>query len=285
MIELKNEPLSNHTTFKMGGLVKTMLIPETEEELVSAVKECRQKSLPYRILGNGSNLIVSEKGLRRVIVIKNSRACMRLDGEGTNVYAGSTVKVQSFIRYCVNRGLEGFEYLYSVPATIGGAIFMNAGRGRHKNQQISDGLVHVRIFDGQSVREIPKAQCGFYYRGSIFHTERDWLILGAQFDLKTQPRVVGEQKIRERMEFIKAYQDHKAASAGSIFKKGHPWVFKWVQGLRCGGTCYSRKATNWLVNSGTSKLNEVKRLIFIVKVLNILLLSKAEVEVEIWSDD
>ena len=282
MIELYKEPMSEHTTFKMGGPVDCLLIPESEAELVETVKVFQAAGKPYRLLGNGSNILASDEGLKGT-VIKTTRACMDLELAGERrVYAGASVKVQPFARFCINHNLEGLEYLYSVPATIGGAVFMNAGRGKTKQQQLSDHVESVRVFDGQRIFNLDKKDCAFRYRHSIFHHKRDWVILGAVFLLPAQDKEIGERKLRERMEFIKKFQDHKAASSGSIFKSGRNRVYRWVQGWKCGDAEFSAKATNWINNNGNAKMKDVMKLIRYAKLLNLLLFKRARVEIEIW---
>jgi len=281
MIELPNEPMSKHTTFRIGGPVELMLIPGSEQELIDAVVDCNNHDIPYRILGNGSNLLVSDDGLKGR-VINNQDACTRLELVDGVVYAGSSVKLQSFIRFCVKNGLEGSEYLFSVPATIGGAVFMNAGRGKALNQQISDYLLSVRIFDGTSVVEIRKDQCDFAYRSSVFHRKRQWLILGAYFKPPLQDVAVGDAKVKERMRYVKITQDFNQRAAGSIFKSARHRFFDLVKGMKIGDAQYSKKTTNWINNTGSAKAVDVLRLIRIVKLLNLVTLKRAQQEIEVW---
>lgn len=281
MIELQNEPMSKHTTFRIGGPAALMLVPQTEEELIDAIRDCQSARAPYRVLGNGSNLLVSDQGLK-CRVINNQEACTRLEYADGLVYAGSSVKLQAFIRFCTKQGLEGSEYLFSVPATIGGAIFMNAGRGRALNQQISDHLVSVRVFNGVNIIDIPKYQCDFRYRQSCFHERRDWVILGAAFRMPTQATVVGDAKVKERMAYVKETQDYNQRTAGSVFKVGRPRLYELVKGLKIGGAEYSRKTSNWINNTDSAKASDVIRLISVLKFLNILTFKRAEPEIEFW---
>lgn len=281
MIELKNELMSKHITFKVGGPVEIMLIPETEDELIQAIKFVHQKETPCRILGNGSNLIVKDKGLKGY-VIKNTKACLALEVEDNIVYTGASVKLQQYIKFCTKNNLEGPEYLFSVPATMGGAIFMNAGRGKQFNLQISDYLTSVKIFDGHEIRVLSKEACKFEYRSSIFHEHRDWVILGAYFQLNDQNHEVGDRKIQERKSFVKEHQDYNAPTAGSVFKAGHHRAFNFVKGFRIGKAGYSKKTLNWINNLGGAKSRDIILLIICFKVLSYILFKKTKLENEIW---
>lgn len=193
MRRLYNEPLIKHTTFRIGGPASELVIPETEEELIQEIKRCKQNKIPFRIMGKGSNLLITDKGIRSVI-IKNTRACNCIKKNNNCVYVGSSVSLQEFVHFCVNNDLEGMEYLYSIPRTIGGAIFMNAGRGRTEHQTISNKIDFVRYFNGAEVKDLENTKCRFGYRESIFQGHRSMIILGANFVLKDQPRETGEKK-------------------------------------------------------------------------------------------
>jgi UDP-N-acetylmuramate dehydrogenase len=280
-MELFDEPMAKHTTLKIGGPARKMLIPESEEELLSAVRQCRREGTPFRIVGNGSNILVNDEGLDEVI-IKTTRACLRLECEGKTIYAGASVKIQRFVRFCAEHDLGGFEYLISVPATVGGVVFMNAGRGRHLNQQISDGITSVRVFDGEKIFELNKDECQFKYREFIFHWKPNWVILGAYLELKAQDRLMGEQAIQERKDFVREQQDYRDPSAGSVFKSGRLFVFKHAQGLKIGDAEFSKKAVNWINNRGQAKARDVLKLIKIVKWMNWLTFKKAKEELRLW---
>ena len=282
MIVLHDELMSKHTTFRIGGPVETMLIPESEDELINTIRDCRAQNQPYRILGNGSNLLVSDQGIKEC-VINNERACKRLEIKDNDIiYAGSSVKIQLFIRFCVNHGREGYEYLFSVPAAVGGAIYMNAGRGQQFNKQISDHLVSVRVFNGVEVIDIPQSECEFSYRSSIFHKRPHWVILGAYFKPPIQRREEGEAKIKERMKFTKEVQDYNYPTAGSVFKSVRHELFWLVFGLKSGKAQYSAKTTNWINNMGGAKAADVLKLIKVVEVLNLLTFKRAIREIICW---
>ena len=159
---------------------------------------------------------------------------------------------------------------------------MNAGRGHYVNKQISDGIISVRVFDGQEVFELSKEECQFQYRESIFHRKPHWVILGAHVGLQVQARAKGEEAIQERKNFVKESQDHRNPSAGSVFKSGRLCLFKCVQGLKVGDAEYSQKAVNWINNRGKAKASDVLKLIKIVKWMNWISFKNAKEELCLW---
>lgn len=283
MITLENEPLRNHTTFRIGGNADRVIYPESEEELISAVCECKALGTGYRLIGNGSNILAHDNGYRGT-VISTKRACTQLSVDQGSVYAGASVKLQRFIRFCVSNDLEGAEYLFSVPATIGGAVVMNAGRGRNFNRAISDSLISVKVFDGEAIREINKEECDFSYRSSIFLTNRHLIVLGARFRPTLQDRKVGETLIRERMDFVRGSQDHKYPTAGTVFKRIRYPVFWVLKGRAIGGAAFSEKTPNWINNLGGATSEDVRKLIRTASILSLCLMRRAQLEIELWPE-
>ena len=280
-MRLYNEPMSKHTTFKIGGPAEVLSIPEDEENLLAEIKYFQKNKIPFRILGGGSNILVKDSGVKG-FVIKNTRACSQLSIKKNIVEVGSSVRLQEFIRFCVKHNLEGMEYLYSVPGTIGGAIYTNAGRGKRHNLSISDKLVSVRIYDGERIRILNREECRFDYRSSIFQKKRNWVILSAKFKLLEQDKKTGEKKIKERLNFVKEHQDLKYPSAGTIFKKGSEFALKLMMGKQIGKARFSPKTSNWISNLGEAKAKDVIKLINYAKIIHILMLKNPVSEIEIW---
>lgn len=276
MMEVKREPLEQHTWFKIGGPAE-IIKPESKEELVSAIEWCCENNRSYRILGNGSNVLISDKGIEDV-VIKNTSACTDLEVEGNRIIVGSSVLLPQFISFAVEQELGGVEYLYSVPGTIGGAVFMNAGRGKNHNQTISDHLVSVEIYDGNEIRELSVEDLVFNHRYSTFQDYEDWVILSATFELPSQSRSVGQEKIKERMNYIKS-RDRSTPNAGSVFKDGPRLpmrIFKW------GGAKFLHD--NRIGNIENASSSDVERLIWLAEVLHkyIPFLKELDIEIRIW---
>jgi len=278
MKKLRKEPLAEHTTFNIGGPAEVMSIPENEEEFIEEIRRCEKENINYKILGNGSNLLINDKGIKG-IVIMNTKACSKTEKNGNTVEVGSSISLQKFVRFCVNNDLEGMEYLYSIPATVGGAIYMNAGRGKKHNRSISNNLISVKIFDGNEVKRLKKEECNFQFRESIFHKRNDWIILGAKFEFDYQPKEIGEKKIKERKEKVKDWPIYKHPSAGSIFKRRSSLSRKLVNGLRIGD---AKIEGNFIYNLGNASFDDVLWLINLSRMTSYLTFKKPELEIEIW---
>jgi UDP-N-acetylmuramate dehydrogenase len=283
---LENEALEKYTTLKIGGTAEIMSIPDDVEGLLSEISFCKQKRIPYRILGNGSNLLVSDKGVKG-FVVKLNKACNKLNLRNANkIEVGSGVMLQKFINFSINNNLYGNELLYSIPGTIGGAVFMNASIVGKENTvaSISDCLLSVKIFDGEQIKDIVKKECNFNYRSSIFHKRDSWIILSALFELPSQEKAIGRKKIKERMKRVRQHQDRQYPSAGSIFRGNYSRITSFImKGKRFGKAMYSKHNGNWINNLGGAKFRDVLFLIKMAQVLNFLCsLKKARLEIEIW---
>lgn len=275
----KNESLKNYTTMKTGGNVEILSIPESEEDLVSEIKYCLQNNIPYKILGNGSNIIVKDHNIKG-FVIYNKKSLNNIKLKKNKVIVGSSVMLQEFINFCVKNNLEGMEYLYSIPGTIGGSIYMNAGRGGSHNKQISDKLKKIKIFDGNKTFYISKTEAEFKYRESIFHNKPNWTILEAEFELENQTEKIGKKKIKERMNYVKEHQLRNKPSVGSIYKYGaSSKILKLLSFFRKGNCKFNG---NWITNYGHGKTKDILFLIKLSNVIHKIFMKDPVLEIEIW---
>jgi UDP-N-acetylmuramate dehydrogenase len=282
MILKKNEKLAPYTSFRIGGTTPLMFIPESQEEFIGLLKEFKARGKKYYILGNGSNILIDDRGVER-IVINNRKSCDFITFQKNGIVeVGSSFDIRKFIRLCVDEKLKVFTDLITIPASMGGAVYMNAGMGGNK-VCVSDFLLSVKIFDGVQVKELKKNDCLFSYRQSIFHQHQDWLILSAKFQFDYQDKKTGMKKILERIMSVKGRSYFKYHSAGSIFKKENHLIIKMVKGLKIGGAGYSKSDENIILNFGNAKFKDVLRLINLVKCLHFIFLKKCKLEIEIWS--
>ena len=283
---IKNEVLAKYTTMKIGGPSEIMSIPNNIDDLISEVMYCKEENIPYRILGNGSNLLISDKGIRG-FVIKLNKACNSLKLVDKNkIKVGSGVRLQKFIRFAVNNNLGGYELLYSIPGTVGGAIYMNAGIGGKNNvlRCISDYLISVEIFDGKEIVSLTKDKCEFGHRKSIFQKNPEWIILSGLFELPFQEKCIGLKKIKERMKYVMKHQDRRYACAGSIFCDNYSRITSYLmKGRRYGNAAFSQHNGNWINNLGGAKFKDVIFLIKMAQYINCLFSFKKPVlEIKIW---
>ncbi len=266
---LNDVSMKRYTSIKVGGPVSYLIYPRDEEELLRVLNIAREKGVKYRFLGNGTNIIVHDKGLREAVIRTTRMQRMNYkktnDGALAEVSGGTSLK--GFIVDNARHGLAGLEKLYWIPGTIGGGIKMNAGSF---GSWISNSLESVRLVDKNGkIVSFLKNEMGFGYRESRISPSE--CVLTAWFHLLSRNRddiqkdmdfVYGERKKRHPMEF---------PSAGSVFKgvAGEPaWRFiekAGLKGIAIGGAMVSDKHANFIVNTGGATAQDVKLLIDKIK--------------------
>ncbi|HOM02592.1 MAG TPA: FAD-binding protein [Acetivibrio sp.] len=280
MIIKENEELKKYTSIKIGGIANKFYIPESIEELVELLKVLDNPL----VISGGSNLLIDDKGkFESVICLREFNKEINNLGDGV-FYFGASVHLQKAILEINKAGYGGIEYLYSVPGLIGGAIYMNAGRGYRYNQSISDYIVSVDVVENREVKSIPKDLLEFKYRYSSFQDD-DRIIVGAKFKF---PRCSSEETSRlrdERIKLCKKEQDNSAANFGTVFCIANPKIMKLVSKLGLGrkdGVHFSKKTPNWILNEGNGNFHDTIQLIKIVQRLHKFTFQKCKLEVKIW---
>lgn len=249
-----DHPLAPYTTLKVGGPAEFFVEPRTPEELARVVHAARECDVPWRVLGSGANLLVRDEGVPGA-VLRLTRLGRR---EGLHVEAGYSLP--RLVKETVSEGLAGLECLAGVPATIGGAVAMNAG-GRHGELASAVRSVDVLTPEG-AVRTLRGADVGFRYRGTALGRA---VVLAADFDLRPEPAA------RERYEAIlgdkKRSQPLGSPNAGCMFKNppgdhaGRLIDQCGLKGERVGRARVSRKHANFIVNEGGATAGDILGLI------------------------
>ena len=278
----KTVDLSEFTSLKIGGIAKNFYRPQTLEEL----KDLTKKIDYYYILGAGSNLLIDDESeFEHVIYTGDYEKKMLTMNEEGVIKASSSVKVQDLLTFANRHGYGGAEYLYSLPAMMGGIVAMNAGRGKSYNKCISDYIIFVEIVEDGILKCLSKEECGFEYRASSI-LNRNAIIHCVYLKFDKIQIEEGRKRLRERMEFSKSNQSLNYPSAGSVFKNCNVRVMKLVSLLPKNkkGLYYSEKTLNWISNGGKGTYKEAIKLINQVKFLHRVLGKEAELEWRIWSD-
>lgn len=273
---LENEPMCKHTSFKVGGPVRYFAKAETVEDLKAAMTLAREKGLPYFILGNGTNLLVSDKGYDGV-VITFAGDFSTIEDLGNGAFkVGAAVPLGRFARTTLKQGFAGIHKLAGIPGTLGGAIYMNAGA---YGQEIGTCCTMVTALDESgNVLEIPVKDCSFGYRHSIFQKNKA-IILSAIFQLpvaSAEGKTVAdlEAELAECMAKRKASQPLNMPNAGSTFKRlesgaadtptqiapGYYIEQAGLKGFRIGGAEVSTLHANFIVNAGGATACDIKAL-------------------------
>lgn len=263
-LELReHEPMSRHTTFRIGGPAALMALPKREEEAVAAVKAAYTLGIQPIVLGNGSNLLVSDQGIDGFL-IKIARGLRTFSIQGTVLRADSGLLLSQLSAAAQEGGLSGLEFAQGIPGSLGGGLAMNAGA---YGGELSQVVRRVYLLNEQGERlEWSAEQADFGYRHSAF-LGGDYLILGAELQLKP-----GDPKeIQRQMDELAARRREKQPleypSGGSTFKrpKGHFAAALidqcGLKGLTVGGAQVSEKHAGFLINRGGATCSEMLRLI------------------------
>ena len=261
------EPMKNHTTFRIGGPADALALPKTPEEVAEVVRFCHEHAQPYYVLGNGSNLLVSDEGYRGLVLqLYRNFNDIQVNGETITVQSGAMLAAVARTAY--QTGLTGLEFASGIPGTIGGAVVMNAGAygGEMKNV-----LKEVTVLTKEGeVLVIPAKALELGYRTSVI-PKNGWIVLGAVLQLKK-----GDQEhILARMEELKEQRITKQPldlpSAGSTVKRpegyfaGKLIMDAGLRGFTVGGAQVSEKHCGFVVNRGNATAADVWELICEVK--------------------
>ena len=261
------EPMKNHTTFRIGGPADALALPKTPEEVAEVVRFCHEHAQPYYVLGNGSNLLVSDEGYRGLVLqLYRNFNDIQVNGETITVQSGAMLAAVARTAY--QTGLTGLEFASGIPGTIGGAVVMNAGAygGEMKNV-----LKEVTVLTKEGeVLVIPAKALELGYRTSVI-PKNGWIVLGAVLQLKKGD----QEQILARMEELKEKRITKQPldlpSAGSTFKRpegyfaGKLIMDAGLRGFTVGGAQVSEKHCGFVVNRGDATAADVWELICEVK--------------------
>ena len=259
---LQDEPMSGHTTFRIGGPADFFVIPSKAEEIRRIIELCRAEKVPYYVVGNGSNLLVGDKGYRGVIIqIYKNMNRISVAGEEISVQAGALLS--KVAAAACEAELEGMEFASGIPGTMGGAVRMNAGAYGGEMKQVLKTAV-VLTPEGQIVT-IPAEEMGMGYRTSIV-SKMDYVVLEAVLSLKRGRKA----EIRARMDELREKRVEKQpleyGSAGSTFKRPEGYFAgKLIQdaglrGFRIGNAQVSEKHCGFVINLGGATAAEVSEL-------------------------
>lgn len=262
----ENEPFSAHTTFEIGGPAELMVWPETAEELAEVLRIADREHFPIFILGNGSNLLVSDAGMDGVIINTSKLCQMTFEDEKVHVECG--VLLADLSHAAASEGLSGLEFACGIPGSVGGAVYMNAGA---YDGEMRDVITQVEVVDRQGRRRILSAEAmDFSYRHSRLKDE-PLICLSAELKLSNANRDEINSTIAELTERREKRQPLSLPSAGSTFKRppnhyaGPLIIAAGMQGKRIGGAEVSMKHAGFIVNQGGATARDVLDLIAAVQ--------------------
>ena len=262
----QNEPMSLHTSFRIGGPADLYAVATKIQELVEFVSSALEHDIPYFIIGRGTNILVADEGIHG-LVIENGVQGMRFQDD-TVLYAESGALLTDLARESAQRGLGGLEWAVGIPGSVGGAIVGNAGA---YGDYISDVLRKATVLEADgTLHELSARELGFAYRTSKFKKQgiedRSEVILSAEFMLRPEPARTIAKKMAN---YTRRREESQPAepSAGSVFKRTEQYPAGFLieqaglKGARIGGAQISPKHANFIVNLGEAKAADVKALI------------------------
>lgn len=266
---LTEEPLAKYTSFKIGGPCRVLIAPSSEEEIIFAVDRCRENQIPYLILGNGSNMLVSDKGYNGAVILLGHRfSRISLLEDGVTVRAEAGASLAKVCMFAKEHGLSGLEFAYGIPATVGGAVYMNAGAYGGEMKDVLRSARHITsegktgCFQGKELR--------LSYRHSVY-SDSSYCVTSADFRLKpgnpddimaAMEDVMGRRKEKQPLEY---------PSAGSTFKRPEgAFAAKLIEdcglkGVRVGGAMVSPKHSGFVINYDGATCQDVLSLIALIQ--------------------
>ena len=259
---LKDELMSGHTTFRIGGPADYFVMPSSAGEIKRIIALCLEQDVPYYIIGNGSNLLVADKGYRGVIIqiFKNMKD-IQVEGESIRAQAGALLSKVAAAAY--EAGLEGFEFASGIPGTLGGAVRMNAGAYGGEMRQVLKSA-EVLTPEGE-VLTPPVEEMKMGYRTSIV-SRMDYVVLGAEIALREGNKGEIRAKMDELKEKRVSKQPLEFGSAGSTFKRPEGYFAgkliedAGLRGFRVGNAQVSEKHCGFVINRGGATAREVAEL-------------------------
>lgn len=261
MEKINNAPLKDYTTYKLKGNVKAIYFPKNIDELKEVIKSNKK----YKIIGNGSNLIIKSKYDGVLIKLKNFD---KLIFDDTKVVVGAGYMLSNLNTKCMEEGLTGLEFTFGIPATIGGAIYQNVGAfGSNMSELVSHVLALDEYFN---IVNLSNKDILFGYRDSIFK-HKNYIILEVTLNLKKETSKIVRENMLKYISLRKEKQPLEYPSAGSTFKNpidisaGALIEKSGLKGYNVGGAFVSNKHANFIINKGNASGEDIISLVEIIQ--------------------
>ena len=259
--------LSKYTTYKVGGLAKCVIYPKDISKLVQLIKLINKYNVKYKVIGNGSNLLFSDKRFDGVIIKLNNLDKLEIVGNKMIVGAGYSLMKLSLV--AMKNSLTGLEFAAGIPGTVGGAIFMNAGAYKSDMGYVVKGV--KVLTDELEIINLTNKEMDFHYRSSFLQTHPNYICLEAIISLSKGEKSAIEKVMKDRKKRRLESQPLEYPSAGSVFRNPEEkpaWRYIDEAGLRgyeIGGAQVSPKHSNFIVNNGYASAKDILDLIRLVE--------------------
>lgn len=262
----KNEKMSAHTSFKIGGASEYFVEPENTEELIKVLEAAEENNIPTTVIGNGSNLLVSDNGIKGFTVSTLQLKEIRLLDE-THIFAGAGASLTAVCIFAKNNGLSGLEFAYGIPGSVGGALYMNAGAYGGEMSQVIEKA--ESLCDGVLIKR-DKKELSLSYRHSVYTGTKE-IITGVVFALAKGDVCEISEKMELLMKKRKTSQPLDYPSAGSTFKRPEGYFAAALidecelKGYSVGGAQVSEKHAGFVINKNNATCKDVLNLISDIK--------------------
>lgn len=259
---LENEPMNVHSSFRIGGPVRALAVPEDVMSLSRVCAVLKENHLAPMILGNGTNILFPDEGLKDLFIISTEKLTKMFLLDGETIYAEAGVPLAKLAGFAHQNGLSGLEFASGIPGTLGGGVIMNAGAYGGEMKDAVESVVCYYVQD-QRLYELDREQCRFEYRNSLFRKMGGCIVLSAVLKLKKGDSAEIAAKMRELNERRRDKQPLDLPSAGSAFKRpegGYAAALIDECGLRgytVGGAQISEKHAGFAVNVGGATSHDV----------------------------
>lgn len=257
----ENEPMSRHTTFRIGGNADVFVTPDSDDSVADVIKYVKDNNIPYYVIGNGSNLLVKDNGFRGVI-IQLYKNFAQISTEGCVIKAKAGALLSATAKAAMNNSLSGMECLSGIPGTIGGAVCMNAGA---YGGEMKDIVVKTKVIRNGKIEVIDNISSEFGYRTSRIMKE-NMIVLETEIKLEKGSKEEIQAKMKELMEQRNSKQPVELPSAGSTFKRPEGYFAAklidecGLRGFSVGKAQVSPKHCGFVVNNGGATAREVLEL-------------------------
>lgn len=263
----ENEPMSKHTSFKIGGPAKLFVSPADSNTLSELITNCKNYDIPTVYFGNGSNILFNDYGFDGVVISTSRMTEISLQDENI-IECGSGVKNSVLCQFALENSLSGFEFLWGIPGTVGGAAFMNAGAYGGEIKDVIVGCEYITA-DGE-IKEMSSDEMDLSYRHSIF-SENGGIITKVRLRGRLDNKEVIRTLMDELMDRRRTKQPLEFPSAGSVFKRPEGYFAAalieecGLKGESVGGAQVSEKHSGFIINTGNATASDVKQLVEIIK--------------------
>ena len=257
----REEPMSRHTSFRVGGPARRMAFPERGEQLVLLMRFAQACGARPLVIGNGSNLLVADEGLDRLVVNTSAMNQITREEDPAVLTAGAGVSLARLADFACKQGLTGLEFAHGIPGSVGGAVCMNAGAYDGEMKQVVEQV--TILFPEEGVKKLSGEEMDFSYRHSLLSDHPEAVVLSASFRLSSGDAELIREKMRELMTRRKTSQPLEYPSAGSTFKRPVGYFAGTLidqcglKGFTVGGAQVSEKHAGFVINRGGATFADI----------------------------